>query len=384
MKRATTTAQIIVAVLFIISGLIKANDPLGLSYKMQEFFEIWNSSLASSTFFLKDVLSRSFSFLHGHSLALSIFMITLEVLTGIALLLGWRAKGVLNLLLSLIVFFTFLTGYAYWSGKFKNCGCFGDCLPITPLTSFLKDGVLLLLIIFLIAGQKYITSVLSSSAQKTIIISSLALTLLLQGYVLMYLPLVDCLPFKKGNSIAEQMKIPANAITDSLAIRFIYQKGGKEFEFSPQNLPADLGTYKFVKRIDKLVRQGNAEPPIKGFSLIGISGADSTEAVLSQQKALLVFCEYFAPNADDWITDFKDLNAIAKQKGIPVYMITTTVKEAIQLLAKNGLTDVPVFSCDNTAVRTAARTVPAVLLVNKGIVKQKYSYRQMNTITNEL
>ena len=80
-----------------------------------------------------------FNYLHEHSLALSVIMITLEIVAGIAILVGWKRKFVLNMLLVLILFFTFLTAYAFLSGKFKNCGCFGDCLPITPLTSFLKD-----------------------------------------------------------------------------------------------------------------------------------------------------------------------------------------------------------------------------------------------------
>ena len=149
MKAIINIARVIVGVLFIFSGLVKANDPLGLGYKMQEFFEIWNEGLAKSSFFLAHPLANLFDFLHAHSLALSVIMIAFEIIAGVALLLGWRMKLFSWLLLLLIVFFTFLTGYAFLSGKFKNCGCFGDCLPITPLTSFLKDVVLTILIFFL-------------------------------------------------------------------------------------------------------------------------------------------------------------------------------------------------------------------------------------------
>ncbi|MDQ3277171.1 MAG: DoxX family protein, partial [Bacteroidota bacterium] len=141
MRIAVKAVQIIVGLLFIVSGLVKANDPIGLSYKMQEFFELWSAGFSSGSF-----AATALSTMHGASLGLSIFMITLEIVAGVALLLGWQKKAILGLLLLLIVFFTFLTGYAYLSGKFTNCGCFGDCLPITPLTSFLKDIALLLLI----------------------------------------------------------------------------------------------------------------------------------------------------------------------------------------------------------------------------------------------
>ena len=148
MRTAVSIVRIIVGLLFIVSGLVKANDPLGLSYKMQEFFEIWNTDLASSGFFLKTPLISLFQFFHEHSLALSVIMITLEIVAGVALLLGWMKHFVVNLLLVLIIFFTFLTAYAFLSGKFKNCGCFGDCLPITPFASYIKDVVLLVMIVF--------------------------------------------------------------------------------------------------------------------------------------------------------------------------------------------------------------------------------------------
>src|SRR5829696_6197233 len=196
MRGLVRIIQILVGVLFIISGLVKANDPLGLSYKMQEFFELWNGELASSHFFLKNGLISFFDFLHNHSLALSVFMITLEIIAGMALLLGWMKNFVLWLLLLLIIFFTFLTGYAFLSGKFKNCGCFGDCIPITSKTSFLKDLVLLILIGFLFWHRDKIRPLLSPRAMM---ISMLAITFLsfaIQWYTLVYLPVVDCLPFK--------------------------------------------------------------------------------------------------------------------------------------------------------------------------------------------
>jgi len=380
MRTAVNASRIIVGTLFIISGLVKANDPLGLSYKMQEFFEVWNASLTSSSFFAKNFLIQAFHFLNDYSLALSISIITLEILAGVALLIGWRKKWILNLLFLLIVFFTFLTAYAYWSGKFKNCGCFGDCLPISPLTSFLKDIGLLALILFLLFSQRYIQPIFSKRTQAITLLASLLFTLGLQWYVLNYLPLADCLPFKKEASIPEKMKIPANAIQDSFAMKFIYEKEGKRFEFAPEELPADLNNYTFIDRTQKLVRKGNAEPPIKGFSLMGITGNDSTSAILKLPKAILLFCEYFKDASPGWIDDFKEVRKKATQNNIPVFIITPDVSAAQQLFSKNNLSDVAIFSCDNTAVKTAARTNPAIFLIEEGIVKKKYGYHQMEQI----
>src|SRR4051812_22698364 len=123
MNKTINITRILVGALFIFSGLVKANDPLGLSYKMKEFFELWNVGLLQSHFFMKNILVNFFQFWHDHSLSLSVFMIAFEIIAGVALLLGWRMKLFSWLLLILIVFFTFLTGYAYLSGKFTNCGC---------------------------------------------------------------------------------------------------------------------------------------------------------------------------------------------------------------------------------------------------------------------
>ena len=169
MKLLVKIIQIFVGVLFIISGLVKANDPVGLSYKMQEFFELWNSELSAGSFFLKSPLIALFEFLHGQSLLLSVVMITLEVIAGVALLIGFMRNFFLWLLLILIVFFTILTGYAYLSGKFTNCGCFGDCIPITAGTSFTKDLILLVMILVLLSGRNYIEPVLNKRTRLVIL-----------------------------------------------------------------------------------------------------------------------------------------------------------------------------------------------------------------------
>src|SRR5438034_8965175 len=113
MKTAVNVVRFIVGSLFIFSGLIKANDPLGLSYKMDEFFDLWNEGLSKSSFFLNHFLVHLFEFLRNHSLSLSILMIAFEIIAGVALLLGWRMKIFSWLLLLLILFFTFFTVYAY-------------------------------------------------------------------------------------------------------------------------------------------------------------------------------------------------------------------------------------------------------------------------------
>jgi uncharacterized membrane protein YphA (DoxX/SURF4 family) len=376
MKATINISRLLVGVLFIFSGLVKANDPLSLGYKMQEFFEIWNNDLAKGSFFLNHTLINLFNFLHEHSLALAIIMIAFEIIAGAALLLGWKMKLFGWLLLLLIIFFTFLTGYALLSGKFKNCGCFGDCLPISPKTSFLKDLILLILIGFLFTQRKKIKPLFSD---RVTALSMLAITILsfgIQWYMLTYLPFADCLPFKKGNNISEKMKLPPGSKPDSFAIRFVYEKDGKQFEFSPAELPSDLASYKFVSRVDKLIKKGNAEPPIKGFALSGTTDEDSTQVVLSQPYTILLFCENFSGPVSKWKDHFSKLYAVAKGENIPVYLITTQPREAVKAVAGTSFADIQIFKCDYTAIHTAARTNPCIYLLEKGTVLGKWSYHK--------
>ena len=364
MKATINIIRVIVGVLFIFSGLVKANDPHGLSYKMQEFFEIWQLGQ-----------------FNDWSLILSVLMNAFEIIAGFALLLGWRIKLVGWLLLLLIVFFTFLTGYTYITGKPKNCGCFGDCLLISSRTSFLKDVALTILISLLLWFRRYIKPLFSS---KVNIIAMLLVTVVsfgMQWYALNYLPFVDCLPFKKGANIPEKMKMPADAIPDSTVITFVYEKAGQQVEFTADNFPADFSadTYKFISRYDKVVKEGkNNEPPIKGFSLSGITNQDSTQFVLEQPYTVLVFCENFSTPFATWKNDFEKIYAAAKEKNIPVYAITSSMEESMKNF--NPYTGVQVLKCDYTAIRTAARVNPTVYLLEKGMIVDKYGYRQFNKI----
>lgn len=383
MRTTVNIARVFVGILFILSGLVKANDPLGLAYKMEEFFEVWNASLEASTFFARHFLISAFSFLHAHSLTLAVLMIGLEIMAGVALLIGWQKKAVLNLLLLLIIFFSFLTAYAFFSGKFKNCGCFGDCLPITPLTSFLKDLFLLLLILFLLLYKRYVQPLFPPRRGLLILIGSLLFTIGFQWYVLTYLPIKDCLPFKKGNNISEQMRIPANAVQDSFAMKFIYEKGGRRFEFAPEKLPADLATYKFIDRQQQLIRKGNAEPAIKGFSLVGLDGTDYTAQVLEEPKAVLVFALNFN-EINNWLDRFKQVYVAAKRKSIPVFVVASEAAKGKIIFSASGLSDVVFLSCDYTVVKTAARTNPAFYLVEKGTVREKESAEKTSGFISKL
>jgi len=277
------------------------------------------------------------------------------------------------LLLLLTLFFTFLTAYAVYSGKFTNCGCFGDCLPIPPTASFIKDIVLTLLIIFLFVNRRKIIPSFRNGPSIAIMLATTFFSFALQWYTLKYLPLVDCLPFKKGNNISEKMKIPPGARPDSFAIRFVYEKGGKLYEFSATDLPPDLGTYTYKERKDKLIRKGDAEPPIKGFILTSMTDVDSTEAIL-QYPGHSIFYFTSGNGKNEWSgkNDLSGVLSAATGKGMPVYALTPNAGALKKQFDKAGW-NYPIFKLDYTAYRTASRADPTIYLIKNGTIEGKWS-----------
>lgn len=349
--------RIIVGLLFIFSGLVKANDPLGLSYKMQEFFEVWN--LHS---------------LNDYTLFLSVVMNTFEIVAGVAVLLGWRMNLFSWLLLLLIIFFTFLTGYAVFSGKIKTCGCFGDCIPLSPVQSFVKDLVLLALIAVIFFFRHRFKPILSSGTCGLVILASVLCCIILQWYVLKHLPIVDCLPYKVGNNISEQMKIPEGAVPDSFSIQFKYLKDGKEVLFDMEHFPEDFNdsAYQFVERTQQLVRAGNAIAPITDFSLRSLAGNDSTEAILQQPGLyVMMFLKDLSSAKVGWHKDVPAVVQACKKNNIPFYVVSAVADLAKERLsAVDGIT---FLRSDATVIKTAARENPTYIIMKQATIKGKYA-----------
>ncbi len=376
MKLTVTIIRILTGALFIFSGLVKAIDPLGLAYKMQEFFEAWANA---------GIMKGLMSAFDKYAVSFSIIMITLEVAVGLALLLGWKKKLTTWILLLLMLFFTFLTSYVLFSGKIRACGCFGDCIPLTPIQTFTKDIILLLFVIFLLINTKYITPVLKPLANTLAVVLGIALTLYLQFHVLKHLPLKDCLPYKVGNNILELRKMPADAVPDVFDYNFVYEKDGAKKDFNTTNLPDS--SWKFVERKQVLVKAGkNNIPKINDFSLTDENGVNVTDSVLSNTNEYYLFFMKELPDdflKTKWVEDFDRLRGSTLRTGMKLYIVTAQQEAVINYLNKHSFqVNGGVLSCDGTAIKTAARANPTLFLMKGPVVQKKLSWRDMKNIKN--
>jgi hypothetical protein len=265
--------------------------------------------------------------------------------------------------------------------------------------SFIKDLLLLGLISILFIYRKEIRSNYSKNSSLLMLGLTVLISFSIQWYALRYLPLMDCLPFKKGANILEKMKPPAGAIPDSTVIHFVYEKDHQTREYTADQLPPDLdSSYVFIKRYDKLIRKGNAEPDIKDFSLISESGNDSTRQILDQPGyQLMLISRNFPQTNPHWNKSFFLLYTLAKSKNIPVFLVSSNRPEAEAWLNANALNKIndglavypplsalgngsfnskgiPVFGCDATAVKTAARVDPTLYLLKKATILNKWGY----------
>lgn len=368
MKLILGFTRIFVGVLFIFSGLIKANDPMGLSYKMQEFFEIWGMDS-----------------LNDYTLALSILMIAFEIIAGVAVLVGWQFQLFSWMLFLLIIFFTFLTGYAVFSGKIKECGCFGDCIKLKADQSFAKDLILLVMTGLLLFKRKSIKSLFPSTLSISILLLITIGSFGMQFYVLRNLPIVDCLPYKVGLTIQEQMKIPAGAIPDSSVISFVYSKQGKEVEFDAEHFPSDFSDslYTFVRRYDKLIREGNAKPPIKDFVIISPTGNDTTQSVLNDPETQwILFAKSFDYQHEEWINDVREYADLSLKNNIRFMAVTSDADGLAKLFSNNGI-KIPIMKGDLVAIKTAARSNPTLYHLEKGKIIAKYGKAQLKGLQDQ-
>jgi uncharacterized membrane protein YphA (DoxX/SURF4 family) len=362
MKKAWVIIRWFVGILFIFSGLVKANDPYGLSYKMQEFFEAWNM--------------HGF---HDFTLSMAILMNVFEIVAGVALIVGWRMRLFSWMVLLLIIFFTFLTGYATYatnpdgSMKFRSCGCFGDCIPLDPRQSFWKDILLLVLTITLVIVQSKIKPLFrSDKINASLVILSCIFAFAFQIYVLRYLPVVDCLPYKPGNRMLELRKMPEDAVPDKFDIRFVYEKNGVKQEFPMTSLPDS--TWTFAERKQVLVEKGkNNEPKIKDFILSDSDGNDVTENVLSIKGEHYLL---FILNTEDIDMDMqwvRQLTEMIREKK-KIHIISAVPDQVRSLFSFSVVqTKLPILACDGTAIKTAARAIPTLYKMEEDKVIAKYS-----------
>lgn len=352
MKYLVTLSRILVGVLFIISGFIKANDTLGFSYKLDEYFLVFNTP-----------------FFSHFSVALAQFICVAEIVLGVATLVGWRMNIVSWMLLLMIIFFSFLTFYSAYFDVVKDCGCFGDALHLKPWQSFQKDLYLLIFVTIIFLWRNKIKPLFSLKATRGVVIGSVVLSSLFTYYTYAHLPYIDFRPYAIGKNIKEGMLLPPGAITDSTVIMFKYKaKDGTVKEFTVDGLPSDLENYEYVDRVDKVIREGD-KPKIHDFKIVDASGTDFTDKFLENPDYSFMLVAYDLSKTDKSVQ--KKINAFVDEcnkNKVQFFGLTSTVAEETDLFRHENQSMFDYYFCDGTALKTIIRSNPGLVLLKNGTV----------------
>ncbi len=365
-KIALNFSRWFVGVLFIFSGLIKLNDPLGFGYKLQEYFEVFH-----------------ITFLSGWATGIAIILCVLEVWLGALLLFGFWRNQVTKGLLGLIIFFTFLT---FVSAAFKvvtSCGCFGDAIPLTPWQSFGKDLVLLVLIVYLFVKREKIEPLTQHSGWQSGLSTAVLVASVSFGmFTYNYLPIIDFLPYKVGSNIPESMKIPPGAPQDEFLI--MYQLKNKatgetktmsDKDYMKQEVWKDDNWEVVGTPEKKLIKKGY-DVKIKDLVITDASGTDYTKELIENPYYNLVVVAYDLKHTDE--KAIAEINALAlnatEQFNVRTVLLTSNSAQEAQAFSKRMKLFMEVFYADAVPLKSMVRANPGVLLLKNGTIVNKWHY----------
>lgn len=366
MKLLVNISRILVGVLFIISGLIKANDALGFSYKLDEYFVVFHMEFLSSV-----------------SVGLSMFICIFEVALGVALLVGYRMVLVSWLMLLMILFFTFLTFYSAYFDVVKDCGCFGDALKLKPWESFYKDIILLAFILIIFVKRKSIKPLFGDKFAMIMSAAGLVLSTWFTWKCYAHLPVKDFRPYAIGKNITEGMTLPPGSITDSVVMVFIYKDKatGANVEAGMDQVSNYSGNdkYEFVDRIDKVVREGD-KPAIHDFAIKDAEDNDYTSDFLSRPDYVFMLVAYDLTKSNKAIQEKVNALAAACQKNdFEFFGITSTIATETDKFRHEHQNSFPFYFCDGTALKTIIRSNPGLVLLKQGTVVDMWHHNDFPT-----
>ncbi|MDA9849491.1 DoxX family protein [Flavobacteriaceae bacterium] len=362
MKYLVNISRILVGLLFIFSGLIKINDPVGFSFKLEEYF--------GPTVFNID-------FLLPYVLPLAIFIVVLEVLLGVFLLIGLKKEFTIYSLFAMIVFFTFLTWYSAYFNKVTDCGCFGDAIKLTPWESFTKDVILLVLIVIIMIGLKYIKPLFNNKLLYIFPSISLILCILIVNQVLSHLPLIDFRPYKVGANIIDNMVIPEDSKKAVFRYDWLFNINGEKKVISTSgNFPDSEGT--FVSVDTELIEEGY-EPPILDFSM-ELGDIDYTDVLMKEQKLIIFVFYNISKTNNDAIVVLKETVELAVINDYKVIGLTASGEIDVNSFESENDIDIDFYFCDETALKTIVRSNPAAIKLHEGTIIQKTHWNDFQAL----
>lgn len=361
MKVWVNICRFVLAVVFIFSGFVKAIDPFGSFYKIQDYLTAFNL----------------ISWFPGYwPLLFAVLLAAIEFCAGIYLFLGIRRKISSTLAFLLMLVMTPLTFYLALADPVSDCGCFGDALVLTNWQTFGKNVVLLVAAVTVFRQWREITRFITLKMEWIFSMYTILFVFALSAYCLRNLPLLDFRPYKIGTNIKAGMEIPEGAKLSVLETTFVMEKDGKRKEFTLDNYPDSTWTFVETRTI---VKEKGYEPPIHDFAMQSLtSGTDITDSVLTSRGYTFLLVAHRIEEADDSNIDLiNEIYDYSVEHGYGFYALTSSPEDAIALWCDRTGAEYPFCQMDDITLKTIIRSNPGLLLIKDGTILNKWSDSQL-------
>ena len=353
----TTVCRFVLAVVFIFSGFVKAIDPLGTQYKIQDYLDALGWT---------DVFPESIPFIAAALLGM------LEFCLGVYLFFGIRRIIAPRAVVAVMAIMTPLTFWLALDNPVSDCGCFGDAIVLTNWETFGKNVVLLAMSLVVLKWRKRIFPLATTRFDWLIALYGFLYIFCMTIYCYRHLPIFDFRPYYVGADIRQGMEIPEGKEPTEFETRFVLQKDGVEKEFTLENYPDSTWTFVDSRTV---VKKKGYEPPIHDFSMIRYEdGEDITEQVLADERYTFLLVAHQLEQASDSRIDLiNELYDYCLEYGYAFYCLTSSSDEDILKWQEDTGAEYPFCLMDNITLKTMVRSNPGLILLKKGVVIHKWN-----------
>lgn len=361
MKLLNNISRFFVGIVFVFSGFVKAIDPLGSTYKFQDYFEAFG-----------------LDFLAFLAFPLAILLSTLELIIGLSLILGTRKKLTVWLLTLFMSFFTILTFILAIYNPVTDCGCFGDAIIMTNWQTFGKNIILMIFTVILFVNKDRFEVNWPLKNQWIAISIFSVLSILISVHCYNNLPIIDFRPYKIGTYIPEKMMIPDDAPKAVYETLLVYEKDGVEKEFTLENLPDS--SWQWLATENKLISEGYV-PPIHDFTIETLNANDITNIVLNDNKFTFLLIAHDLEKASiKNINRINELANFALESGKCNFIcLTSSLEDDINKFKSETNAPFMFYNTDEITLKTIVRANPGLVLLKKGTILGKWHHRNIPT-----
>jgi uncharacterized membrane protein YphA (DoxX/SURF4 family) len=359
-KMPAEFSRLLIGIVFLFSGFVKAIDPVGFEIKIDEYLAVWGMD----------------GFL-PLSAVIAFNLIAIEFTFGVSMLLGVYRQYTSWAVFAFMLLMTPLTLYLALFNPVTDCGCFGDALVISNWETFFKNIILLAASVFVLVCHRRLLSCYSGKTRWFVPLFAYSCCLSFSCWNYNHLPLIDFRPYKEGVHIPTQMSIPEGVSGDEYRYSFVYEKDGVKKEFSLDDYPAEDSSWTFVESRTELVKKGYT-PPISAFVIYDRKGNEVSDLILGHPGDIfLLIAARIEESGDKHIDEINNLYDYAEEHAIPFYCVTGSSGEAIENRIERTGAEYPFLEADAVLLKTIIRSNPGLVWLNNGTILKKWHHKDI-------